>query len=108
MYVCHCNAIPEREILAAIDRLIERGGAHSISAHDVLLELNRYGKCLGCYPLIEDLVTQVLGPERGHQPGSSERPVPVVPSFVPDRERPAASGAPVRRRGGSLARRSRT
>ncbi|MGI9408239.1 MAG: hypothetical protein ACR2O4_17810, partial [Hyphomicrobiaceae bacterium] len=51
MYVCHCNNIPEREILSVISKLVERDAQRNIQPQDVLLALNRRANCHGCFPL---------------------------------------------------------
>lgn len=96
MYVCHCNRIPERDIRTAIDSLAERNPKQPATPADVLLILNRFGKCLGCFPLIESM----LAGTEGNIPLA---PVPEAPT------RDAAPSEPrKRRRGGAFARRTAT
>ncbi len=93
MYVCHCNRIPEREIRNAIDSVKSARPGGAASPADVLLELNRFGKCLGCFPLIEAMLT-------GDENSARLKPVPVRVDLEDSRNnRP-------RRRGGAFARRN--
>lgn len=94
MYVCHCNRIPEREIRTAIDALTTRGVGATVTAGDVLQEMNRFGKCLGCFPLIEAMLA-------GEDNPTTLAPVPEHP------EQATTPLTPKRqRRGGAFARRN--
>lgn len=123
MYVCHCNRLPERDIRAAIARLVAEGAQPD--AADVLAALYRAGVCQGCFPLIETLVGDIAmaassatPPEMANprESGAQRTDIPVIGAIVADDRaatnseltvspQPGERSAPRRRRGGAFARR---
>ncbi len=101
MYVCHCNRIPERDILAAIDRIRARAPSTPAAPGDVLLELNRQGKCLGCFPLIAGMLDTPRD-RAGHSVLKNYSGSDISPVW-----NALQATAKPRRRGGSFARRAK-
>lgn len=102
MYLCQCNKIPERAIRAAIAEIRNRELATPVVPGDVLVMLNRQGKCLGCYPLIESILAECgLGSEE-RSTNTASNPETVTTGH----EDWNASAAPTRRRGGAFGRRA--
>ena len=60
MIVCHCNLIRRDEIVDAV-KAISRRGKTAMTPNCVYRELKNSGKCCGCFPAVESLISDVLG-----------------------------------------------
>ncbi len=70
MIVCHCNLIRRDEIVDAVKALLGRGGTTPPTPHGVYRELKNSGKCCGCFPAVESLISNILA-ETGDDPIAS-------------------------------------
>lgn len=60
MIVCHCNVISCGEIRQAVHRLLADDPAARLHPHDVYRALEKRGRCCGCFPSVEALVSGIL------------------------------------------------
>lgn len=60
MIVCHCNLIRRDEIVDAVKTLHGRGGNAPLTPHGVYRELKNSGKCCGCFPAVEKMISTIL------------------------------------------------
>jgi hypothetical protein len=59
MIVCHCNVISEREIEATVERLLHDDPWRLIVPVQVYHELEKRGRCCGCFPNVVDIIVRV-------------------------------------------------
>lgn len=59
MLVCHCNVITEKDIEAAILRLLEADPWQLIVPAKVYHSLGRRGRCCGCFPNVVETIIRV-------------------------------------------------
>lgn len=59
MIVCHCNLIRDSEIEEVIVSLLEHDPWRLIVPLQVYHEMNRRGRCCGCFPSVVDIIVRV-------------------------------------------------
>ncbi|XWN29616.1 MAG: hypothetical protein ROR55_19235 [Devosia sp.] len=60
MIICHCNVILRQEIESAVCRILADDPAGRLEPQFVYRELERRGRCCGCFPTVERIVDEVL------------------------------------------------
>ena len=60
MIVCHCNVIADTEIEAAVRAILARDPGAPLEPQWVYRELQKRGRCCGCFPQVERLVANLL------------------------------------------------
>ena len=59
MIICHCNLIRESEIERVIVDLLDRDPWQLIVPLQVYHEMNKRGRCCGCFPNVVDIIIRV-------------------------------------------------
>lgn len=59
MIVCHCNLIRESDIERTIVELLDRDPWQLIVPLQVYHEMNKRGRCCGCFPNVVDIIIRV-------------------------------------------------
>lgn len=60
MIVCHCNVILKRDIEDAVRRLLAADPGAPLEPAHVYRELQKRGRCCGCFPTVRSIVREVL------------------------------------------------
>jgi bacterioferritin-associated ferredoxin len=58
--VCHCNVILKREIEGAVRSLLAADPSAPLEPQHVYRELEKRGRCCGCFPTVTAIVSQLL------------------------------------------------
>ena len=67
MIVCHCNLITRSEIEAVITSLLDRDPWQLIVPLQVYREMEKRGRCCGCFPNVVDIIVKVTAEYHKHQ-----------------------------------------
>ncbi|MEZ5812519.1 MAG: (2Fe-2S)-binding protein [Rhizobiaceae bacterium] len=59
MIVCHCNMILQSEIEQVIESLLDEDPWRLIVPLQVYHEMDKRGRCCGCFPTVVDLIVKV-------------------------------------------------
>ncbi|MBJ3774600.1 (2Fe-2S)-binding protein [Acuticoccus mangrovi] len=60
MIVCHCNVIVKAEIEDAVRRILAEDPAGRLEPQYVYRELQKRGRCCGCFPSVNRIVDELL------------------------------------------------
>jgi len=58
--VCHCNFITKADLEGAVRDVLRRDPSARLEPQCVYAELGKRGKCCGCFPQAERVVTEML------------------------------------------------
>lgn len=98
MIVCHCNLIKEAEIEETIHAMLDQDPWQLIVPLKVYHEMEKRGRCCGCFPNVVDIIIRVTAQyHKRQQTPEAEIESLVVRLFEANREREEARREAARR-----------
>jgi len=83
MIVCHCNFITRADIESAVREILAEDPSARLEPQFVYARLQKRGKCCGCFPQAEAVISDYLGAALKEVDGAGFGAVPSLEKLMP-------------------------